>query len=535
MDTSSRSWSGDAARGGRWLAGGRLLSALLLASLAGFAGEAFQVPTDLYLAALAAAGTAAVGWVLRDRRQLLAPIFLADVAWISTAVVGAGRADAGLGLLFALVAFAAGICLGGRLAMGVAAVAGLALVATVNGAPDLRMGPTWVLVQGLLVLALGAATVHVRRHLMSQERALVDASRALTQVLVDTDTIVENLSSGVLSVDAEGAVVHANRTAVTTLGIEDPAPRGRPWDEVFPAGTEAFREVLERGRLQGEAVVRGEIEIVRGERTVPLGVGTTVLRDEEGRITGVVALFQDLTEVRKEEEAVRRRDRLAAVGELAAGIAHEIRNSVLPLAGSMEILGQELDLNAEQERLFEVVAREMENIEKFVSELLRYTRTRNLELRAVDLEGPARKAADDLRLLGRPGIQVSAEPDPAGVVARIDPDQMEQALRNLVLNAADALGGEGGRIRVRTGTDPEGRPFIEVEDDGPGIPPADRQRVLEPFYTSKPGGTGLGLAIVTRIVEDHDGELRILDGRERGTRFRILLARMEPEALTRAA
>lgn len=535
METDPKSWGRETARGARWLAGGRLLAALLLASLAGFAGEAFQAPGDLYLGALGAAGMAAVGWVLRERRQFLAPVLLGDVGWIAVAVVGAGRADAGLGLLFALVAFAAGICLGGRLALGVAAVAGLALVATVNGAPDLRVGPTWVLVQGLLVLALGAATIHIRRHLLRQELALVDVSRALKQVLLDTDTIVENLSSGVLSVDADGVLVHANRASVKALGIVDPAPRGRDLSEVLPAGTGPFREVLDRGRLQGEAVVRGEIDIVRGERTVPLGIGTTVLRDAEGRINGVVALFQDLTDIRKEEAVSRRRDRLAAVGELAAGIAHEIRNSVLPISGSVEILGQELELNPEQGKLFEVVVREMENIERFVSGLLRYTRSRNLDLRAVDLGDLARKAGEDGQLLARPGITVTAETGSEAVLARVDPDQIEQALRNLVLNAADALGGSGGRITVRTGADPAGRPLIEVEDDGPGIPPADRQRVLEPFFTSKPGGTGLGLAIVNRIVEDHDGEICILDGRERGTRFRILLGRADVGALSRAA
>ena len=117
-----------------------------------------------------------------------------------------------------------------------------------------------------------------------------------------------------------------------------------------------------------------------------------------------------------------------------------------------------------------------------------------------------------------------------------DTDQLRQAVRNLVLNAADAAGGDG-TVRVSSGTDDEGMPWIEVEDDGPGIPAADRDKVCQPFYTSKPGGTGLGLAIVSRITEDHGGQLRLLDSELGGARFRMVLTQPaeDPSLLTTAA
>jgi signal transduction histidine kinase len=262
-------------------------------------------------------------------------------------------------------------------------------------------------------------------------------------------------------------------------------------------------------------------------------VSTTVLRGPDEETTGVVALFQDLTEVRRQEALSRRRDRLAAVGELAAGVAHEIRNSLLPISGSVQILAQEMKPEAEQAKLFEMVERETESIERFVSGLLRYSRSQDLEMTAVDLAALVRAQADEARVSCGDGVTVDVEG--AGSTAWGDEEQLRQALRNLVRNAVDAMEGRG-RIVLRTGSDPGSGPWIEVEDTGPGIPEPNRARIMEPFYTSKPGGTGLGLALVGRIVEDHEGRFEILDG-SGGARFRITLKQPEvgPGEASRAA
>jgi signal transduction histidine kinase len=234
----------------------------------------------------------------------------------------------------------------------------------------------------------------------------------------------------------------------------------------------------------------------------------------------VAVLFQDLTEIRKQESLERRRDRLAAVGELAAGIAHEIRNSVLPISGSVQILAQELPLDEEQARLFDLVSREMDSIERFVSDLLRYTRSQELHLENIDLAGLAGEMVEDWQLAGGKSVAISVEGD--STPALVDTDQIRQAIRNLIMNASDAVA-DGGRITVRTGTEKGRTAWVEVEDDGPGVAEDMRYRVFDPFYTSKPGGTGLGLAIVSRIVEDHEGRLELLDGAGGGARFRIVL------------
>lgn len=527
METRKRTGEGKEPRGEVWLVLGRLGSAQLLVGLVLISGDAFRSTEQLYLAAGMAVVVAVLGWMGRGRRHLLAPLFLADVGWVSLAVVGAGNAEVGLGLLFALVAFSAGLCLGGRTALAVSLASGLALVVTVDGVPDLSLGPRWILVQGLLVLVLGAASDRTRRHLVTQEQALAVASEALEKMRLDTDTIVQNLASGVLSMDSSERVVHINRAARETLGLEGPGVRGRPVAEVLPVGSEGFLEVLRQAYSTRESVRRGEIEITRGNTMIPLGVGTTVLVGPDGEVTGVVALFQDLTEVRRQEALGKRRDRLAAVGELAAGIAHEIRNSILPISGSVQILAQGLDENDERRKLFNVVEREMENIEGFVRSLLSYTRNQEPQAAAVDLRAVAEQVAGDVEL--GTSKKTSVRVQGGREWAWADEEQIRQAVRNLVMNAVDAVDA-GGEITLRIGSEADGRPWIEVEDDGPGIPDDVRNRVFQPFFTGKPGGTGLGLAIASRIVEDHDGQLELMEGSRGGARFRIVLNATEAES-----
>jgi PAS domain S-box-containing protein len=502
-----------------------------LTGLAVAGGEGFSDRTFLILAAGGAGITALLGALARGRRAVLTLAFVADVAWVSLAVLGAGRAEAGLSLLFALVAFAAGLGLGHVSALAVSGVAGAALVLT--GLAGEGGGSGWLVGQGLLVLVLGILSDRTRALLVARERELDQASRALERMRLDTDLIVQNLTSGVISVDGEGCIVHWNEAAAATLGREAQEVKGVPLEEALPEGASPLARLLREGLEQGRALRRVEAELQLRDRRVPLGLGTTVLRDNEGTPSGVVALFQDLTEVRKQEALFRRRDRLAAVGELAAGIAHEIRNSILPASGSVQLLAGELELNGEQARLFDVVERELDNVERFVSGLLRYTRSQSLHLGAFDLGEAAREAAQDLQLSVPDTVGVEVEGAPAA--ARADRDQLRAVLRNLLLNAVEAAG-PAGRIRIRTGSDGEGRPWVEVEDDGPGVKAEDRERVFEPFFTGKAGGTGLGLAIVARIVEDHDGELRLLESERGGARFRVILPSAEAEpALVRAA
>jgi two-component system sensor histidine kinase PilS (NtrC family) len=520
--------------GQHWLAPARLAAALLLVGLTLVVGEGYRSPGLVVLAAGAAAATAVLGHWVRRSRNLISALFLLDLGWIGLAAVASGSPEVGFTLFFPLVAFGAGLTVGGRRALALSLMAGAALVVSVTGLSPGHAEPGWLAVQGLLVLVLGVVSDRTRALLLARERALVHASRALERMRLDTDTIVQNLGSGLLSLDRAGCVVHLNRAAEETLGISAEAVRGRRALEALPENLASLRDLVLTSLTEARPALRGEIEIQTDGRRVPLGVSTTILYGVEHETTGVVALFQDLTEVRRQETLARRRDRLAAVGELAAGIVHEIRNSILPLGGSVQILSQELHLDPEQQKLFEVITREMENVERFVGALLSYTRSQALHADRVDLRALAAETAEEVRLTRRDGPAIEARGEEAWAWG--DPDQLRQAVRNLVLNAADAAG-EGGAVMVGTGTDAEGRPWIEVQDDGPGVPAGDREKVCQPFYTSKPGGTGLGLAIVTRITEDHGGQLRLLESELGGARFRMVLTQPaeDPSLLTTAA
>jgi two-component system, NtrC family, sensor histidine kinase PilS len=506
------------ATGAGWLAVGRVSAALLLTGLAALAPEAFRSPSGILTAAAGALMLAAIGWWARRWPGVLPGTFAGDLGWISVSVVSAGRAEAGLGLLFALVAFAAGLCLPGRMALLVSFLAGAGLVATAKSDPTFTLSSGWMLVQGVLVLVLGAASHQTQVHMAAHKRALDAASQALERMRLDTDTLVQELGSGLLSVDAHGRVVHLNRMGEETLGLSAAHVYGRPVKEALPEGLMPLATLVEEGLATGQRSPRSDIDIRRSDTLVPLGVGTTVLFGTQNEPSGVVALFQDLTDVRRQERLDRRRDRLAAVGELAAGIAHEIRNSVLPIRGSMELLSQNLHVKPEETKLLEVAIREADNIERFVSTLLRYTSNHEPRMSALDLAGMAEQAAQDLRLARGDGPKIVVEGEAA--LAWADEDQVRQALRNLVMNAADAAG-PGGTVTLRTGRRSGGRPWVEVEDNGPGVSPALRERIFHPFTSGKPGGTGLGLAIVSRIIEEHEGDIELLPAASGGARFRM--------------
>jgi signal transduction histidine kinase len=247
----------------------------------------------------------------------------------------------------------------------------------------------------------------------------------------------------------------------------------------------------------------------------------------EDQLTGVVAVFQDLTEVREMERRARRNETLAEVGALAAGIAHELRNGLKPISGSVEVLQRELNLEGETADLMDLIARESARLNKFVTDLLSYSRERDLALEPVKLDDHLRELVSTLRHDPRraPGVRLEyrgAQGAPDDARLAVDPEQMRQVWLNLAANALEALG-ERGTLAVSWSVRDEDSVAVEFCDDGPGIAADDLRRVGEPFFTTKRGGTGLGLAIALRIVERHGGGLTLESGAGRGTTARVTL------------
>jgi two-component system, NtrC family, sensor histidine kinase PilS len=367
-----------------------------------------------------------------------------------------------------------------------------------------------------------AARLRQARGEAHRSEASLAALRALHE------DIVQSVASGLLTFDRRGIVTSANRTAEGLCARREAELRGARWETLFP-GAPPFASVwegLEGGAARG---ARSETELVRfdGSR-IPVGMSLSFLR----RGPGAICSFQDLTEIRHMEEQVRQGDRLAAIGRLAAGLAHEIRNPIGSIRGSVEVLRESLNPEEDDRRLMDIVLRESDRLDAIIRDFLQFSRPPHLVRVPTDLSAMLDEILLMLGHQGRaqgtegPAVQIRRDTSEPAVKVEVDPAQMRQALWNLCLNAVEAMP-QGGELRVgvRAASSERGRPVLEitVEDTGVGIAAAELTQVFEPFFTTKPQGTGLGLAIAHRIVEDHGGEIRVQSEPWRGSRFTISL------------
>lgn len=414
--------------------------------------------------------------------------------------------------------------------------AGLLAAAPAGAAGLAAEGWLWGLHVGLNVTSfylIAFLSGHLSVRVERKERLLESAAEALRAARLDTDQIVESLSSGLVAVDAAGRIVQFNRAAEQILGVAAARALGAAPGEALGAASAGLAHVLERSLAGRAEIHRAEVGARRGEGPeFPLGVSTSVLAHPgaEGGTRGVVAIFQDLSETRRIEEKLRRSDRMAAIGEISAGIAHEIRNPLASISGAAQILGAELRVSGEEARLLRLVVREADRLNRFVGDFLAYARSRPLRRSLVGLE----PLLEDVRWL------LESNPKfPRGVVIEIrfedgehfieaDEEEIRRVFLNVAQNAVEAMGSEGRlTIEVRGRGEAAGEAgdllSIVFTDTGPGIGAGEIGEVFKPFVTGKKGGTGLGLAIAQKIVEEHQGEIRCENAPGRGARFEIRL------------
>ena len=256
---------------------------------------------------------------------------------------------------------------------------------------------------------------------------------------------------------------------------------------------------------------------------VPLEVIAAVLRDDEGELIGRIALFRDLSELQHLRKEVERSQRLAAVGSLAAGVAHEIRNPLSSIKGFATYFRQRYGGVPDDVKVADIMIQEVDRLNRVITELLEFSRPMELKRKATDLAGLVRHALGTVEGQAREkGITVKADLPPGLPGASIDPDRMTQVFLNLFLNALAAMD-RGGVLSVGVARQDEGSLRVTVTDTGTGIRKEDLGRVFDPYFTTKSSGTGLGLAIVHQIVEAHGGEIRLESEPGKGTTFTILL------------
>ena len=375
-----------------------------------------------------------------------------------------------------------------------------------------------VLIMAAILLALAAATLFF----LFVIHNYYSVNKTLKETQDYTAQVVASMANGLLSVDQDGRVLTYNRPALEFLGLQEAEIRTLDLRRVLDFAGSGIQPTLDHC----EVVLEREIlHRTPGGDVIPLALNVTPIRAEDGRCKSAVIVLRDLREIKRLEEEVRRSEKFAAVGELAAGVAHEIRNPLSSIRGLAQFLRQVLAGRSREREYAEIMVREVDRINRVVTDLLTIARPQEPDLAPTDLQ----------ELLDHTARLLQGDADQRGVEIRkvipselpevvMDENQMTQALLNLILNALQAVEA-GGTIRVGASVDAtDSRLNLWVEDDGPGIPPGQMGKIFDPFFTTRAKGTGLGLPIVQKIVTHHRGEIRVESppkGSARGSRFTI--------------
>jgi two-component system sensor histidine kinase PilS (NtrC family) len=492
------------------------------------------------IAALLSGVYAAWSRTQRDHTALLRIQFAVDIVFVTLVVYFSGGLASPFKLLYLLPVIVSSARLGFRdgVAVAAGAVAGHIVLMFIDPVQWTALFAQGALAE-IATLIVSFLLVAMLVGYLSERSAVHARDLAVTRSELDTahlrlSNIIDSLGSGLALIDSDGRVISLNRAGSAILGVDSDTFESRDYRLVFadvPAFCERIAAALEAGRPES----RAEFHVrKRGGSSVPVGLSTSILRDDRGVERGVVAIFQDLTDARRLEERLRHDDRLSALGEFAAGLAHEIRNPLNAIRGSIEMLGEDAEPGSQGERLVGLVMRETNRLQTLVQDVLQYGRMESGERDLVRLD----ELVHEVALVAanhpsfRPEIEIEEE-TPGPTEGVVNAEELKRALLNLVINAMEAIEGAG---RVRIAVVPESGfaarglsggadcvVAIVVEDTGTGIRSDRRDEIFQPFRTTKSGGTGLGLAIVDRIVQSHGGRISLASEPGRGSRFVIYL------------
>ncbi|MCU0531008.1 MAG: ATP-binding protein [Syntrophales bacterium] len=358
----------------------------------------------------------------------------------------------------------------------------------------------------------------------NQASIIIENSRSHEQLMTERNlnkSILESSPSGILTVDRTGTITAVNGEAARILGANPAGILSVRVEEALRghAGFRAFEELF-RDPASGtrEVAAAGP-----DGRQHSVEVTVSPLKDDAGREAGTLYFFKDQTEKKRIGEQIQRMSRLAAVGQLAAGISHEIRNPMMGIAATMELVSDGMAPDHPQRRLLAKSMEEIGRIDNVIGELLNLAQPREMHPEPADVNRLIGDVADFLAGLCRKNqielrLQFSLVPPVA-----MDRKAMREVVVNVALNAIQSMK-RSGSLTIRTASPGRGRVQITVEDTGEGIPPEIRERIFDPFFTTRPDGTGLGLSNCHRIVEAHEGSIHIEDGPAGGTRVHVVLS-----------
>ncbi len=357
---------------------------------------------------------------------------------------------------------------------------------------------------------------------------------ALTEMTNFNDSILQNMRNGLVTLDTDRKIVYFNAAAEAILGYRAAEVQGKPIQEIFPSLEAPIFETL---REDTDSTFREITVCTKTDNNVPIEVSTSLLKDDAGQTTGVVIIFTDLTERQEMERQIRRADRLATLGNLAAGIAHEIRNPLAGISGAVQILRDDLSEMDPSREIFDEIVEQIDTLATSIRDFLRFARPAPLQLSPVDINEVVQSVIFLVRTqaeMQEISIVETYEEDLPTIMA--DAEQIQQVILNIALNALQAIRETQGEVRFKTfrvgalnpGSDPgeaktKGQIVIEISDNGMGIPSEKLSQIFNPYFTTKSEGTGLGLSIPQRVVEEHGGSISVESDIGKGTTFRVSL------------
>jgi two-component system sensor histidine kinase HydH len=352
-------------------------------------------------------------------------------------------------------------------------------------------------------------------------QAYRSARTSVKRIKAFSDSVVENMPIGLLAVDTDGRIVSFNQTAEAVLQITAQEVLGKDAKEVLPKPLKSLPQELGTDK----EIIEKEIECrLEDGRMIPMDISVSRLAGDDGVSMGHIILFSDLTEIQELKREVERSQRLASLGRLAAGIAHEIRNPLSSIKGFATYFGERYRDVPEDRKTAEIMVKEVERLNRVIGQLLEFARPLAVKKKLTSMETTIHHS---LKMIERDAQakDIKVKTDFAHDVpdVHIDPDRMNQVFLNLYLNAIEAME-HGGTVSVAFNQREDLKSVrITISDTGSGIKKKDLVHVFDPYFTTKQSGTGLGLAIVHNIIEAHNGEVRVESETGKGTTVTIIL------------
>jgi len=382
--------------------------------------------------------------------------------------------------------------------------------------------------------------------LVEANMQLIDLSRRQFEATEFLNSLLDSISAGVIAVDQSGRVTHFSRAASLILGIPREQPLGKRYRDILPAGRPSDANAL-RAAETGREVTAVEKEINLGDnRSRHISVSTAILRDRQGNANGAVELFHDITKTRRMEAELARLNTLAALGEMAATVAHEVRNPLSAVAGFAALLKRDLETDDPRRVTVDKITCGVDRLNRTIETLLNYSRFQQIsrqEIRYQDfiVKTVGQYLIDNEARLGKTRIDVAEfEPaDATGTTVSIDAVLCRQAILNILDNSLEALGGKGEVVvralllsREKATAAYGERVLLDIDetiletiisDNGPGVEEEHVEKIFAPFFSTRPDGNGLGLAVAWKIMKTHSGDILVKRSEEGGAAFHLLL------------